>query len=87
MSVTDLTDVSLEIAQPSLLFAHIRERRWLCVYRSVVVKDTDESYRPILELAEGLEPVIREEVADPDMLFRRAEVLTYDLGGSDQLEE
>ncbi|QDH93028.1 hypothetical protein SEA_STEPHIG9_82 [Mycobacterium phage Stephig9] len=87
MSVIDLTDISLEIAKPTLLFAHIRERRWLCVYRSVVVKDSDDSYRPVLELAEGLKPVLRQEVVDPDMMFGRAEVLKYDLGGTDQLEE
>lgn len=83
MSVIDLTDISLEIAKPTLLFAHIREGRWLCVYRSVVVKDTDDSYRPILELAEGHEPIVREQVIDPDMMFGRAEALKYDLGGTD----
>lgn len=83
MSVIDIAGVSLDVAIPNLLFAHIKEERWLCVYRSVVVKDTDEQYRPVIELAEGLEPVKRETVVDPDMMFGKAEILTFDLGGPD----
>ncbi|GAA2556142.1 hypothetical protein [Mycolicibacterium diernhoferi] len=64
------------IAKDCLLYAH-RIGDEIHVYRSVLVRDTDDLYRPVAELVGGAEQVHRETVADPGMGFGRAEVLVY----------
>ncbi|AIY44747.1 hypothetical protein [Mycolicibacterium fortuitum] len=68
------------VARDCVLFAHIRNGT-LYVYRSVTVRDTDEIYQPVIELVGEAEPLTRETVSDPGMMFGQAEVLTYEVAG------
>lgn len=57
------------------------EGRELVVYRSLIVYNADEMFRPVRELVGDAEPTFREVITDPDMMFGRAEHLRYPLGG------
>lgn len=54
-----------------------REGDEITVYRSVLVRDTDDLYQPVAELIDGAELAHRETVADENMIFGRAERLIY----------
>lgn len=71
----ELTPIEI-IAKDCLVYAH-RIGDEIRVYHSVLVRDTDDLYRPVAELVDGAEQVHRETVADPGMGFGRAEVLVY----------
>lgn len=62
------------------LYAHVQDSL-LLVTRSLMVKDTDPIYQPVVELVGDLEPISREVVTDPTMILCRAELLTYDISG------
>lgn len=70
------TQTTTEIHRDCLLHAKA-ENGFLTVYRSVMVRDTDEIYQPVIELVGNAEPLIRQTISDPDMMFGQAELLTY----------
>lgn len=69
---------ALEISRPCYLFVK-QQGNELWVYRSVLVKDDDDMYLPVLELVGGSEPLIRRIVEDPEMAFETGEHLVYAL--------
>lgn len=58
-------------------FHAIREDDQLTVYRSIIVRDTDEIYQPVFDLIGDAELIHRETVVDPGMAFGRAELSIY----------
>ncbi|MFV8233059.1 hypothetical protein [Mycolicibacterium fortuitum] len=64
------------IARDCWLYAHIRDNT-LYVFRSVALDETDTWCKPVTELVGSSEPLTRETISDPNMMFGRAEVLTY----------
>lgn len=70
------------IQEPCLLYAHkytVDNVSGFMVYRSVVVKDTDNLYRPVLDLLNEHTPrlIIKSDFDDETMMFGRAELAVY----------
>lgn len=73
---------TLTIHHPGLLTAVSleTEKGWeVCVYRSVLVKDTDAIYTPVLAALQGAQLTHRYEHADDNMIFGRGELSWYKL--------
>lgn len=64
------------ITRDCWLYAHIRGNT-LHVYRSVALDETDPWCKPVFELVGDSKPQTRETISAPNMMFGRAEVLTY----------
>ena len=70
------------VAEPHLLYAHTTVEtcgKFLGVYRSRAVRDTDAVYAPVAELLSEHESVrlTHEIVSDENMLFGSADLTTY----------
>lgn len=73
------------IAQhPALLFAVWLNPTKVFVYRSPVVRDTDDIYVPVITVLDNFRHKLKEAmiVADPEMFFGEAEQLVYEIGDS-----
>lgn len=71
-----------ELSEPPFLVAKevwLRGEKYISVYRSVSVGDTDSMYRPVADTLRGAELVAQETVEDETMIFGRAEWLLYRL--------
>lgn len=71
--------------EQGLIYATVCDS-YILVYRSTLVEDTDEVFRPVRELVDGIEPSLRKVVADPEMVFGEAEILMFVTGGISQRE-
>lgn len=67
------------VEREGFLYAHVQDSL-LLVTRSLMVKDTDAIYQPIVNIVGDRQPVSREQVVDRTMILCRAEILTYELG-------
>lgn len=74
------------VEREGFLYAHVQDSL-LLVTRSLMVKDTDPIYQPIVEMVGDREPTSREQVVDPTMILCRAEHLTFELGEVPRISE
>lgn len=71
------------IAQhPALLFAIWLNPTKVFVYRSRLVRDTDDIYVPVTTVLDNFRHKLKDSmiVADPQMFFGEAEQLVYEIG-------
>jgi len=82
MSIQQALDPGLRINHPHILHAY-EYVEGLVVYRSVLVKDTDDIYKPVMDhiATKGLIEVYRTRFEDDGMLFGEAEVIHHTIAG------
>ncbi|GEM31169.1 hypothetical protein NN3_21760 [Nocardia neocaledoniensis NBRC 108232] len=68
----------MNIQHPGFLYV-VEADEHVTVYRSAVVQNTDDIYRPIWDRFGTSEPVVRVQVEDPDMMYAAAELLIYEV--------
>ncbi|ASR77179.1 hypothetical protein KIV66_gp72 [Mycobacterium phage MyraDee] len=74
------TGLTMLVTRATLLMVGIRGDR-LLVYRSVAVQESDPMFQPVKDLIGDAEPLVRDEVTDPGMMFGSAEYSIYAFGG------
>lgn len=86
MSSTTVASVSLLAQHHSLLYAAWLSATKLFVYRSPVVKDTDDIYLPVKSVLDSFKHRVDQTltVIDPEMMFGEAQQTVYRIGELDE---
>lgn len=66
----------MNIHHPGFLYV-VEADEHVTVYRSAVVQNTDDIYRPIWDRFGTSEPVVRVQVENDEMMFAAAELMIY----------
>lgn len=60
---------------------------YVLVYRSPVVRDTDDIYKQVMTMTAGAELLLRQTIPDEGMMFGEAELSVYKVNSPDMEDQ